>query len=171
MNEDILRELSDKQALSELICRQALCLDKSDWATYRACLADGEVMFDFTDHTDKVVGKRIGVERSADQWVEKIKSVMPGFDGSQHLITNILHTVRGDRSQSECFVLADHFLNNSTGDRSITMAGIYTFGCIRTGAGWKINHWVLKILWYRGNPHIYQLAQEKSRQLAGLSPQ
>jgi hypothetical protein len=63
-------------------------------------------------------------------------------------------------------VLADHFLNNQTGDRSITMAGIYTFDSVRTPGGWKIDRWVLKILWYRGNPNIYQLAQEKSRQLA-----
>lgn len=170
MSNDILSELADKQALNELICRQALSIDKGDWTTYRSCLADGEVLFDFTDHTDKVVGKRIGVERSADEWVAKVKSVMPGFDGSQHLITNILHILDADRSQSECFVLADHFLNNSTGDRSITMAGIYTFGCVRTSAGWKINHWVLKILWYRGNPGIYQLAQEKSALLAAGAP-
>ena len=168
MYTEMLNELADKQALNELICRQALSLDKGDWITYRSCLADGAVHFDFTDHTDKVVGKHIGVEHSADEWVAKIKSVMPGFDGSQHLISNILHALQGDSSASECFVLADHFLNNDTGDRSITMAGIYSFGCVRTPVGWKINRWILKILWYRGNPHIYQLAQDKSRALAGL---
>jgi hypothetical protein len=46
------------------------------------------------------------------------------------------------------------------------MAGIYTFDSIRTAAGWKIRRWVLKILWYRGNPTIYQLAQQRAATLA-----
>ena len=163
---ELLQELADKRALDELICRQALAQDKRDWPTYRACLADGEVHFDFTDHTDRVVGKHIGIERSADAWLEKVKTVMPGFDGSQHVISNLLHAVEGDEAHSECFILADHFLNNETGDRSITMAGIYTFDSMRSTAGWKIRRWVLKILWYRGNPSIYQLAQQRAATLA-----
>src|SRR6185312_3577070 len=117
-------------------------------------------------HTDRVVGKHVGVETSADQWVAKVKAVMPGLDGRQHLISNTIHTVRGKIADSVCFVLADHFLNNGTGDRSITMAGIYSFQSVRAAAGLKISRWHLKILWYRGNPTIYQLAQEKSRALA-----
>jgi hypothetical protein len=166
MNASILQELADKRALDELISRQALALDKRDWVTYRSCLADGEVHYDFTDHTDRVIGRHIGVEHNADSWVAKVKSVMPGFDGSQHLITNILHTITAAKSHSECFVLADHFLNNETGDRSITMGGIYTFDSVRSSSGWKIKRWVLKILWYRGNPTIYQLAQERSCSVA-----
>ena len=166
MSDQLLQELADKRALDELISRQALAQDRHDWVTYRACLADGEVYFDFTDHTDRVIGKHIGIERSADAWLEKVKSVMPGFDGSQHLISNLLHSVRGDEAHSECFILADHFLNNENGDRSITMAGIYTFDSTRTASEWKIRRWVLKILWYRGNPSIYHLAQLRATALA-----
>jgi hypothetical protein len=166
MTEALLQELADKRALDELISGQALAVDQNDWQGYRRCLADGEVHFDFTDHTDRVVGGHIGVETSADRWVAKVKGVMPGFDGSQHLISNLIHNVNEDTADSTCYVLADHFLNNGIGDRSITMAGIYSIQSNRTTGGWKIRRWRLKVLWYRGNPHIYKLAQEKSRALA-----
>jgi hypothetical protein len=159
----ILHDLADKRALDDLIYRQALAVDKHDWATYRKCLANGEVHFDFTDHTDRVVGKHIGVETSADRWVEKVISVNAGFEGSQHSISNAIHAINGDAGESECMVVADHFLSNNRGSRSFTMGGIYTFSTVRTPDGWKIRRWLLKILWYRGNPTLYELAAEKVR--------
>jgi hypothetical protein len=165
VTDDLLRELADKRALDDMIFRAALALDKRDWPAYRSCLADGAVHFDFTAHTDRVVGKHVGVETNPDRWVEKLAAIMPGFDGSQHLITNTVHSVQGDAAESECFILADHFLNNDVGDRSIAMGGIYTFRSIRAPAGWRIQRWHLRPLWYRGNPGLYQIAAEKAAKL------
>lgn len=163
MTSTLLQQLADKQALDELIYRQALALDRHDWKTYRRCMADGAVHFDFTEHTDRVVGKHIGVETSADRWVEKAMAVMAGFEGTQHMISNTLHVVEGDHAKSECFILADHFLANDRGGPSFTMGGIYSFESIRAVDGWRINRWHLKILWYRGNPTVYEAAAERVR--------
>ena len=155
--EKVLQELADKQALDELIYRQAISVDTHDWDTYRSCF-DDDVHFDFTDHTDRVIGKGFGIVRSGDRWVEQVIAAVSGFEGTQHLITNAIHTLNGDSAESVCFIVADHFLNNEVGDRSISMGGVYTFGSVRKAAGWKIKTWHLKILWYRGNPSLYKLA-------------
>jgi hypothetical protein len=169
MSHDHLQELLDKQALTELIHRVALALDKRDWAAYRACLLD-VVHFDFTPHTDRVVGKNIGVVKSGDEWVAKLRWVMPGFDSSQHLTTNVVHVLDGDVASSECFIVADHFLNNEIGERTCTMGGIYRWKSARTAEGWKIHEWYLTPLWYRGNPAVYQIAAERAAALENPSP-
>ena len=162
MANQIVQELIDKQALTELIFRQALANDQRDWKTYRECMADGDVHFDFTDHTDRVIGKHVGVVTSSDSWVAKVTAVNLGFDATQHIISNLIHVVRAEEADSECFTVAEHFLNNSIGDRSITMGGIFKIQSVRTPSGWKIKRWHLAVLWYRGNPAIYRLAQERA---------
>lgn len=159
MNESLLQELADKRALDEVIYRQAIAVDLQDWRAYRSCF-DDDVHFDFTDHTDKVIGKGFGIVENGDRWVEQVTQAVSGFDGTQHLISNVVHAVTGDRAESVCLILADHFLNNDHGDRSITMAGVYTFGSVRKASHWRIKTWRLKVLWYRGNPGLYRLAGE-----------
>jgi hypothetical protein len=161
-----LQVLLDKQALDELISTQALAVDRRDWTTYRSCFADA-VNFDFSEHVERLVGKGVGSATDPDKWVADVKSVIPGFDATMHAVTNAVHKVQGDASQSECYVVAEHFLNNDGGDRSITASGIYTFGSVRTPQGWKLKTWRLKVLYYRGNPSLYMRAAEKVR--AGLA--
>lgn len=166
MDAQLLRELADKRALDELIFRQANAVDQHDWPVYRSCF-DDDVHFDFTDHTDRVIGKGFGIVKSGDQWLSQVTQAVEGFEGTQHIISNAVHTVSGDRADSVCQILADHFLNNDRGDRSITMGGIYTFGSVRKTTGWKIKTWHLKVLWYRGNPSLYHLAGQKAGRAAG----
>jgi 3-phenylpropionate/cinnamic acid dioxygenase small subunit len=162
MTETNVQMLLDKRALDELIYRQANAVDKHDWVAYRSCFED-DVHFDFTDHTDRVIGRGFGIVKSGDQWVEQVIQAVSGFEGTSHVISNAVHEVKGDTAKSECQILADHFLSNDRGDPSITMAGIYTFSSVRKKEGWKIKTWNLKILWYRGNPSLYHLAGEKMR--------
>jgi hypothetical protein len=113
-----------------------------------------------------VVGTEVGVVKSPDEWVAEVAGVMVGFDGSQHLISNAIHRMTDDIADTECFILADHFLNNDSGDRSFTLGGIYTLQSVRIPAGLKICKWHLKVLWCSGNPGLYALAAEKTRQAA-----
>jgi 3-phenylpropionate/cinnamic acid dioxygenase small subunit len=157
-----LQDLLDKRALDELIFRQAIAVDEHDWDAYRACF-DDEVHFDFTDHTDRVIGKGFGIVESGDEWLEKVIAAVSGFEGTQHLISNTVHQLDGDRATSVCLIVAEHFLNTDRGDRSITMGGIYRFGSVRKRDGWRIKDWHLKVLWYRGNPSLYKLAAERGQ--------
>jgi hypothetical protein len=168
MNANVVQELADKRALDELVYRQAIAVDQHAWAVYRSCF-DNDVHFDFTDHTDRVIGKGFGIVKSGDKWVAQVMQAVAGFEGTQHVISNAIHTVKGDRAETVCLILADHFLNNDRGDRSITMAGIYTIGSVRKQKGWRIKTWHLKVLWYRGNPSLYHLAGEKASRGAGRS--
>lgn len=160
MTDSQLHDLIDKRALDELVNRQAIAVDTHQWDVYRSCMQDN-VHFDFTAHTDVVLGFGIGIVTSADEWVTAVSRAVTGFDATQHFVANTVHTVRADEATSVCFVLAEHILNNDQGDRSITVGGIYTIGSVRTPKGWKIKTWHLKPLWYRGNITLYQLAAKK----------
>jgi hypothetical protein len=155
--ESALRYLLDTRALDDLIHRQALAVDRHEWDVYRACM-DDEVTFDFRSHTDDVLHKGVGIVRDPAIWVEAVSKAVTGFDATQHIVTNIVHTIDGDRSQSVCFVLAEHILNNNLGDRSITVGVTYTIGSVRRPSGWKIKEFYLKVLWYKGNISLYELA-------------
>jgi hypothetical protein len=163
MTDERLAALFDKRELDELIHTQALAVDTHDWALYRRCFADS-VNFDFSEHVERVVGqKNVGIATDPDQWVANVASVIPGFDSTMHAVTNAVHEVKGDTAQSRCYVIAEHFLNNESGDRSITASGIYSFGSIRTSSGWKLKTWRLKVLYYRGNPSLYMQAADRVR--------
>jgi hypothetical protein len=167
MTDASLQVLLDKSALDDLIYTQAMALDQRDWPTYRTCFAD-VVDFDFSEHIGRVTGQPgVGIATDPDAWVENVRSCVPGFDATMHSVTNVVHKVAGDQAKSDCLVTAEHFLNNDSGDRSITASGIYNFQSIRTPAGWKLKTWRLKVLWYRGNPSLYLRAAEKVRDGSG----
>jgi hypothetical protein len=152
--------LLDINALNELIYTQAMALDAQDWKTYRGCFAD-KVNFDFSEHVERAVGQAIGSTTDPDQWVANTASVIPGFDSTMHTVASPVHKVSGDTARSQCYIMSEHFLNDHGGDRSITASGIYYFGSVRTKAGWKIENWRLKVLFYRGNLALYRIAAEK----------
>jgi hypothetical protein len=155
---DTLQTLLDKRELDELIHRTMHAMDSHDWPGYRAGLvADAE--FDFTDH-GVATDDANDVMKGADNFVAILASVIEGFDATQHIVTNILHQLDGDRATTSCYVLAEHFLNNDRGDRNVGCGGRYTIDTRRTPEGWRIARLKFTTSWFRGNTSLYQLAGE-----------
>jgi len=155
---DGLQDLLDKRELDELISRTMHAMDTHDWPTYRAGLVE-EAEFDFTDHgvaTDDAAQ----VMKGADNFVSILASVIEGFDATQHSVTNILHTLKGDTAFTACYVVAEHFLNNDRGDRNVGCGGRYLIDTRRTPEGWRIVKLKFSTYWFRGNTNLYQLAGE-----------
>ena len=151
-----LRDLMDKVALDELIRSVSHALDARDWPAYRAHFAD-TAEFDFTDHasapkeTDEII---VG----PDRMISVMRTVMDGLEAAQHHVTNLVHHLDGDEAQSDCYVLAEHFLNNDRGDRDVTLGARYAVVSHRFGDGWQIVRWRFTTAWFRGNPMLYELA-------------
>jgi hypothetical protein len=154
MLEELVQVLADKRALDELICAQAMAVDGKDWVGLRNCLAD---------EIDFYLSESMGYTTDPNDFVEKAKALMPGFDSIMHTVTNFVHKVNGDEAQSEAYVEAKHFLVNDVCDRELRGGGIYIFGSVRTSSGWKLKSLRLKHIYLVGNPMLYGLAMEKVR--------
>lgn len=152
--------LEDKRALDDLIYTQTMAMDTRDWATYRRCLAD-EIDFDLRDHFERFAGKGAGLATDPDAMIEGARAILPGFDATMHSVTNLVHTVDGDSATSVCFTVGQHYLNNELGDRNLDTAMHSTYGCVRSAAGWKIRSLVLKVVYYKGNISLFDIAAKK----------
>lgn len=153
-----LQLLLDRAEISDVQLRYATGLDSRDWALFRSCFAD-EVDTDFTS----VFG---GEPRkvSADRWTEAARRTLSGLKATQHMITNHVITVAGDKATCVAYVQARHFLPNDTGDSMQTMFGYYTNRFLRTPAGWKIRACKLTLSWQTGNWGIFALARERLKE-------
>lgn len=157
---DPLHQLLDKRALDELIVRTMHALDDCDWRAYRDSFVE-DVVFDFREHGAAPPEARqliVGLETI----VALQKSVIEGFDLTQHHVTNMLHAIDGDSATTDCYLYAEHFLNTDRGDRSVSLGGRYEVSSRRHAHGWKVHRWRFHSPWLRGNPMLYQLAVENT---------
>lgn len=157
MLQDQLQFLADKRALDELMCTHAKATDTHDWTTLRACMAD---------EIDYFLTEGMGLMTKPEEFIEKTRTVMTGFDSTMHIVTGFLHQVNGDEASSEAYVEAKHFLKNDVCGDELIGGGIFSYDSVRTAGGWKIKKLRLKHLYINGNPMIFQLAIEKSLQKA-----
>jgi hypothetical protein len=153
--DDVLKELADRMAITDLILKYATGIDTRDWALFRSIFAD-ELFMDFSSYSGAP-----GANMTADQWVAGCQRMLPGFDATQHSLSNFVYDIRGDEATVTVYMQAEHFIANTLGDASHTLGGYYVHRLRRGTDGWRIHATTLKVLWSRGNRHVYQLAAER----------
>ena len=164
---DPMKKLLDKRALDELIYRTMHALDARDWIAYRDAFVD-DVVFDFREHGAAPPEARQLIT-GIDNFLVLQRAVIEGFDTAQHHVTNMVHAISidGDTAVTECYLYAEHFLNNDCGDRSVSLGGRFQFHARRYPDGWKIHRQRFYSPWIRGNPMLYQMAVELTSARAG----
>ncbi|MFN3231121.1 MAG: nuclear transport factor 2 family protein [Alphaproteobacteria bacterium] len=152
---DTLQVLKDKAEIQETILKYATGLDSRDFALYRSIFAD-EVDIDFSSYSGQPASRMTG-----DEWGQMVQRMLPGFDATQHVLTNFVIEVDGDEATANVYVQAEHFIANSEGDNSHTLGGYYIHKLKRHGDAWKIHATTLNVTWNRGNRDVYRLATER----------
>jgi 3-phenylpropionate/cinnamic acid dioxygenase small subunit len=157
-----LQYLLDRAAISDVQLRYATGLDMRDWAAYRSIFTD-EIDVDFSS----VFG---GAARkvSADRWTEAAKKTVGCLKATQHMITNHVITIDGDKALCVAYVQAQHYFPNDRGESTQTMGGYYTNHFVRTPHGWKIRSCKLTLTWNTGNWGIFALAREAEKLKAAV---
>ena len=152
--------VEDRLNIAETMARFAAGIDTRDWILYRSV---------FTEHID-VDYRSWRLESygpmAADAWVARGTRLFPGFDATQHSLSNLRFEIEGDTTTCHAYVRADHYLVNNFGDSMFTIGGIYSDRLVRTGSGWLISGKTLKVLWSQGNKHIMTLAAERAAERA-----
>lgn len=151
-----LQALIDKADIADVILRFATSVDTLNFELYRSIFAD-EVDMDVSSFSG-LPAERV----SMDDWTAQIKGFLPGFDATQHVLSNFVINVEGDDATVVVYMKAEHFIANDQGDNSHAIGGNYEFGLSRIAGDWKIGAMTLNVTWSRGNRDVYRLAGERA---------
>lgn len=137
MDEKKIRTLLDRMEIIETATRYATGVDTRDRDLYRSCFTD-EIELDMSG-----MGLGESTRISADLWVDQALSLVGGFQSTQHIITNHVITLDGDRATCVAYLQAQHYNPESM----YTVGGYYTNTMVRTPEGWKISKLKLTPTW------------------------
>ena len=147
-----LELIVQKLEITDVLYRYATALDTRDWGLL------GEVFAPDAVYTIGVHGEFVGPSAIG----AKIASLIGGYESTQHLITNPVIDIDGDRARASCYLHAQHYLpDQRTGGNTYEMGGTYRDELVRTPDGWRIARRVLDVAWRDGNAAISAEAQKR----------
>jgi len=142
-----LRRLEDRMAISEVVVKYGLGVDRRDWALFADC---------FTDPVDTDYS---GLGSPAKEWerdafVENIRVHLSGFTATQHISPNHLVAFDEqdpDRAICTSYMYAQHYLEGSPNGDFYLARGSYDNHMLRSAEGWRIQRIVQHVFWQEGN--------------------
>jgi len=148
--------IEERTAIVDVTTRMAWLADRRDWDALLGVFAE-QVQLDYTSLT----GGEPATLAPADI-VAGWRTGLGGPDATQHLISNHLIDIDGDRAVATAQFQATHVLANPHGDPIWTLGGHYRFGFARIGGGWRIDALTMTVTWATGNQQIMTLAATAS---------
>lgn len=151
---------ADRLAIIQLVNHFGIAIDLRDWAHFKSLFAD-TVDFDYSS-----IGE-VAATLHPDDITNTARKDLGGFQTTQHVITNHIVHLEGDKPNSmpslrancQAHVRAMHFLPVE-GESMLEMGGYYEAELIRSDGAWKIKSWKFTILWSRGNEQLFELSKK-----------
>ena len=149
MNDQVLQELLDREAIKEVRALLAQALDYKDWALFESLFLE-EVEADFTAYgvpAQKVRREDLRASYQHNLSREGLRT--------QHISSNFRITIHGDTALCTSNFLAQHYIKGFEGGEEFFLRAEYRDQLVRTENGWKISTITLSTLFYvSGNPAI-----------------
>jgi hypothetical protein len=157
----------DKWAVAECLYRYATGVDSRDWTLYRSVFAD-EAEFDFAGYDPR----QQPVTMAADDWVAGVRPLFEGLAATQHMMSNPLVELDGDRAAITMYVRAHHVFDPADPESYFTIGGFYANRLVRAGDAWQLVRVQLTVTWRRGDPEIMDAARAagSARAATGSEP-
>lgn len=138
-----VEELSDKLEITETLYRYATALDTRDRELLRDVFVEDAVF---------QIGAGVGEFRGVEAIGSVVTEFLGGLEASQHIITNPVIELDGDRARSRCYLHAQHYMpDQRTGGNTLEIGGTYHDRLVRTADGWRIEQRELEVTWTEGN--------------------
>jgi hypothetical protein len=130
-----LRRLIDEHEIRKLVIAFSIGMDSRDAALFRSAFAD-EVDLDIPPRAADVIVLQGKVD--ADAYAEQVIRLLSGFEATQHVSTNHMITVDGDRATCICYTHATHYLPIPSGEDWLTAGSRYSLEAERfPDKGWR----------------------------------
>lgn len=144
---EIVRELHDRQQISDVMLRFGRGLDLHDWDMYAATLADpfDVDFFDLTGQQPTTTTPGVWA-RFASACLERLIV--------HHQYSNFHITVDGDVADGVFYYIARHRFPNQHGDDQYTQYGWYENSFRREAQSWRISKLKHGFQWCDGNPTL-----------------
>jgi 3-phenylpropionate/cinnamic acid dioxygenase small subunit len=141
-----LAVLVDERAIAGILHDYARALDTRDWDLL-AALFTADAVVDYSGEGGPVCQGPAAV-------VADCQADFAGLDATHHLIGNVAVDVAGDEARATCALQAWHYRSGAAGGSTLLLAGGYEDRLVRTPAGWRIAHRVLRVAFEDGNPEV-----------------
>jgi hypothetical protein len=152
--------LADRAQIIDVIGSVGFYADQRRWDLVAAAFSDPAVI-DYRSSETAAAGSAEPQRLTPEAIVTAWQSQLPGYLHTQHLITNPIVTVEGDRAFVTSQINATHFLPNDSGEDYWVFVGFYDHELRRTEAGWKISLMRANKLLDLGNKELPKLASER----------
>ncbi len=132
----------DRLAIKRSVTAIAAGADRHDWDRVRSAFAETVT----TDYTSLFGGKP--VTQPADALVEQWAKFLPGFEATQHLVTNLsIDKASPDKARAEADFQATHRIENDLW----VLGGRYKYELVRFGAAWRVTSLTMIAVWETGD--------------------
>ena len=135
-----LRELLDRERVTERVVELFVAVDERDWAKAAACFAD-PVELD-------------GAETTPAAIVEGWKAGLAPIRAIHHQAGNFRVTVDGDAAACACYGVAYHQRPVASGRNTRVFVGSYDLRLARALGAWRITHFRYDLKFIDGNPAL-----------------
>jgi hypothetical protein len=147
-----MSSLSDRHEIADIVASLAYAQDDKDWDRFRKLFAD-RVVLDASTHLGSEP-----VELTADELTDLARKVVSGFPFTQHLTSNLLVEVDGDRASSRNHTAAYHYFPTD-GIDYVLHRGAWKLTLRRESGTWLIERWTVeRPVPLEGDPGLYERA-------------
>jgi len=149
IDEAAVQALIDRAAISDVVHAYATAVDRRDWDLFRSLFTD-PVFIDF-----RWFHPSLHRALSLDELVANTRGIA-AFDATQHISSNHVHRLAGDRATCVSYMHAGHFLKRDGVEHACFLYGYYTYELLRTAGGWKVDRYGLQVTAQFGEPRLFE---------------
>ncbi len=146
-------EARDKVAIQEVISSHGLFADCREFAAIKT-IVTADATYDYAS----CFGPDFKSVKLAD-FLEGDDIFFLGFDATQHMISNFIITLAGDKASARSHVRATHRIDNDI----YVMGGLYRHDLVRVGGDWKIAHTRFEQTFTEGDETLFERAAVRSK--------
>ena len=143
----------DKVAIQEVISAHGLFADCREFAAIKSCITP-DATYDYSS----CFGPDFKSVKLAD-FLEGDDVFFLGFDATQHMITNFVIVLDGDRASCRSHVRATHRIDNAF----YVMGGLYRHKLVRVGDEWKISATAFEQTYTEGDASLMEKAAVRAK--------
>jgi hypothetical protein len=149
--------INDRLQIVDVISSVGFHADQRRWDMVEAAFAE-EAVIDYRSQETAAAGQSEPQALTPQEIVTAWQTQLPGYLHTQHLVTNPIIRIDGDRASATSQVYATHYLPNEEGEDYWTFIGFYEHELQRTSDGWRITLMRANKQFELGNAKLPQLA-------------